>query len=29
MWIRTQSKKELVNVVTVEISSVFGSKKIK
>ena len=29
MWIRTQSKKELVNVVTVEISSVFGSKKNK
>lgn len=29
MWIRTQNKKELVNVLKVEISSVFGDKRNK
>lgn len=29
MWIRTQNKKELVNVIKVEITSVFGDKKRK
>ena len=29
MWIRTQNKKELVDVSKVEIASVFGDKKNK
>ena len=29
MWIRTQNKEELVNVLKVEISSVFGDKRNK
>ena len=27
MWIRTQDKKELVNVIKVSISSIFGDKR--
>jgi len=29
MWIRTQDKKELVNVIKVSISSIFGDKRNK
>lgn len=29
MWIRTQDKKELINVIKVEISSIFGDKRNK
>lgn len=29
MWVRTQDKKELVNVIKFEISSIFGDKKNK
>lgn len=29
MWIRTQNKKELVNVIKVEITSIFGDKRNK
>lgn len=29
MWIRTQSKKELVNVIKVSVSSILGDKRNK
>ena len=29
MWIRTQNKRELVNVIKVEIASIFGDKRNK
>lgn len=29
MWIRAQNKKELVNVIKVEISSIYGDKRNK
>ena len=29
MWIRAQNKKELVNVIKVEIASIFGDKRNK
>lgn len=29
MWIRTQSKKELINIIKVEISPVVGDKRNK
>lgn len=29
MWIRTQNKKELVNVIKVEIASILGNKRNK
>ena len=29
MWIRTQNKKELVNVIKVEIASIWGDKRNK
>lgn len=29
MWIRTQNKKELVDVIRVEIASIFGDKRNK
>ena len=29
MWIRTQNKKELVNVIKFEIASIFGDKRNK
>lgn len=29
MWIRTQDKKQLINVLTVEIDSIYGDKRNK
>jgi len=29
MWIRTQDRKELVNVIKVEVASIFGDKRNK